>query len=854
MAAKTTKTTSKGYDPNKDYSKELQRTDLTSAQRSQLERERQNKINDRYGGVEPNLIGSNKTYSQTYGGSSGSANTRSPSGSASKDGSNTYASGSASKGGSNTYASGAGTSYGIDYHQQAKDAAARGDWDAVSKALADRQAKIDRQGGNDRGNSNAQILSQLRSQYGGSYDALSSGSKDNLNLNAGARIPYDTSYGTTGQVYKDQGWQAGTDYLAQAQRLAQAGDLEGAYEALMRRGFKMADTGSQGGGTTQDQAYAQIHQLYNQSDVARQQYQNQVETNRQRLQGHQTQFGMETRPELANRRLLSTDGQYVIYYDASGTPAVAMPSHNTRVGGASSYIKRSPEEIALLSQYYNGDESTDFAELGRQIHNLNVARTGVGRLIDQGGNYASGTPVQPVTANGWTGLPQTDRYQDKAALRAILERVNAGRTYDGGSAQVPTDELAMRLSAIPTGGTGGVGLSGGAGPARGSSASSWGGGYADYGTISNDLISYLRQIYEDNLTAQLAALRAAYERNTADYRANDDLIAQAYRDQRNQAAAQNDLQRLYLAETGAMQGLNTGAFGQLALAQSADYQGALAELLAAERQDRSANDLALRKLSVAYQGDVATAQAQSGAELAQAVYNELARQMEAEEAARGAAQAQANWEAQFAYQQRQDALDRAYQQAQWDYSAQRDQRSSAYDLAAAMLRNGILPDSATLATAGISSADAASVVRAYQQAALQSTKRSGSGGGSSGGSKSSGTGKPSMTHSQIMGAIENGQVTDAVRSGYDYFMGSGAYDQFYGGGGETSGGTTGSGGGSGMNSAYFNQMGNSISTMLARGKGDSAVSALDGVWGQLSNDQRDQIQRLFNRYGYAYQP
>lgn len=54
------------YDKNKDYSKELQRTDLSSAERAQLTQERQNKINDKYGGKEPNMIGSNKTYSQTY--------------------------------------------------------------------------------------------------------------------------------------------------------------------------------------------------------------------------------------------------------------------------------------------------------------------------------------------------------------------------------------------------------------------------------------------------------------------------------------------------------------------------------------------------------------------------------------------------------------------------------------------------------------------------------------------------------------------------------------------------------------------------------------------------------------------
>lgn len=59
------------YDKNKDYSKELQRTDLSSSERDRLTKERENKIADKYGGREPNMIGSNKTYTQTYGSSSG---------------------------------------------------------------------------------------------------------------------------------------------------------------------------------------------------------------------------------------------------------------------------------------------------------------------------------------------------------------------------------------------------------------------------------------------------------------------------------------------------------------------------------------------------------------------------------------------------------------------------------------------------------------------------------------------------------------------------------------------------------------------------------------------------------------
>lgn len=55
-----------------DYSSELQRTDLTQAQRSQLETERAAKIADKYGGVEPNMSGSNVKFSDVYTGSGGS--------------------------------------------------------------------------------------------------------------------------------------------------------------------------------------------------------------------------------------------------------------------------------------------------------------------------------------------------------------------------------------------------------------------------------------------------------------------------------------------------------------------------------------------------------------------------------------------------------------------------------------------------------------------------------------------------------------------------------------------------------------------------------------------------------------
>lgn len=274
------------YDLNKDYSLAIKNAG-SEAERAQLRKERQAKIDEQYGGVDPyrgtsDIMGTGKGTD----GASGTAGSGSGGLSAARP-----ASGGTSYGGT-AYAD------GTDYHRQAADSAARGDWDAVGRALAARQEKIDAQGGNDRGASNAQILEQLQEQYSDSFDALSGGMQDYVKLNAGEKLPYQTGYGTTGSVYKDRGWQQGTDYLAEARRLASAGDLEGAYEVLMRRGFKMADTGSSGGGTSQDQAYAMIHRLYSGTPGARGQYENELAVNRQRLQEHQTQFGLQTVPAL----------------------------------------------------------------------------------------------------------------------------------------------------------------------------------------------------------------------------------------------------------------------------------------------------------------------------------------------------------------------------------------------------------------------------------------------------------------------------------------------------------------------------------------------------------------------------
>ena len=115
---------SNGYDPNLDYSAAIEAAKDRGEDTSQLEAERANKIKYQYGGVEPNMYGSNQTYSQL--------------------------SGSASSG--NTTAQGAinsaiqfnannGSQYMGDnaIYKAAYEAAARGDWDKAA-ALANQLA------------------------------------------------------------------------------------------------------------------------------------------------------------------------------------------------------------------------------------------------------------------------------------------------------------------------------------------------------------------------------------------------------------------------------------------------------------------------------------------------------------------------------------------------------------------------------------------------------------------------------------------------------------------------------------------------------------------------------------------
>lgn len=59
-----------------------------------------------------------------------------------------------------------------------------------------------------------------------------------------------------------------------------------------------------------------------------------------------------------------------------------------------------------------------------------------------------------------------------------------------------------------------------------------------------------------------------------------------------------------------------------------------------------------------------------------------------------------------------------------------------------------------------------------------------------------------------------------------------------------------------MNASQFDEMGRSIAASLSQIRNEADVErllgGLDGVWGQLSPDQKNRIQQLLNTYGYQY--
>ena len=362
---------------------------------------------------------------------------------------------------------------------------------------------------------------------------------------------------------------------------------------------------------------------------------------------------MSRRPDLAGKYAISNG--YTVYYDDDGyaknavkgvvdyTPHQDINAGNGTYNSAGAWTdnevltEADRQKIAdiraqMQAGLITGDKANQMA---------NQIRSGYGYTIDKAGNVTDLGAMSAVDARrqAW-GLPINGVSAEMQNYLQLME-----------PEQQTTDPYALLASQYKLG-----------------NSKSGGNSNVDYG----DAFQYIRDMYDANSASQLAALKSTYEQNVLDYQAQDDLISAEAQRQRNQAASQNDLQRMYMNEMGIMQGLNTGATGQMALAQSAALQGSFADIGTQEQQALAGSALERSKLKTQYSAAVDQAVAQNNYELANALYQEYVRQDNLAQQKAAAALEQQNWLDKFNYQKEQDALAQQNWQAQFDYQKAQD--------------------------------------------------------------------------------------------------------------------------------------------------------------------------------------
>lgn len=155
----------------------------------------------------------------------------------------------------------------------------------------------------------------------------------------------------------------------------------------------------------------------------------------------------------------------------------------------------------------------------------------------------------------------------------------------------------------------------------GSSGSSGGSG--------SDLESYLREMYASSLASQQAQLEAAYKQNLAELEQALSKSDAGYTEQKRQTTGTAAQEAASWREMANAMGLNSGAFGQAALAQSNQLQSNLNTLNNAQATAQADIEQTRALLGQQYQLAILEAQANNDFELANALYNEAVRQDEA---------------------------------------------------------------------------------------------------------------------------------------------------------------------------------------------------------------------------------
>ena len=157
---------------------------------------------------------------------------------------------------------------------------------------------------------------------------------------------------------------------------------------------------------------------------------------------------------------------------------------------------------------------------------------------------------------------------------------------------------------------------------------SWTGGSSGGGSSSGesyDNSAYLKQQAAAQVEAELVNLKHAYQNAMLGYDAAEEKLPATYQQAKNQAAAQNAMEKRAFDERAVADGLNSGTNGQAQLAMSSMYQAQLAGLDRERAQKQSDIQMEKAKLQAEYEAAIAQARAQGDASLASALYQELLR-------------------------------------------------------------------------------------------------------------------------------------------------------------------------------------------------------------------------------------
>ncbi len=470
------------YDKNKDYSKELQRTDLSASERDRLTKERENKIADKYGGKEPNMIGSDKTYSQTYD-KGGNRRDNGSSGGSSRaaTGGTPYVKGPG-------YGTGGYTTPGIYGAANLQPTDQANYWKKMTGG-ADMSRRPDLAGG------------------------------------------YSISNGYT--VFYDE-----NGYAKKA--------VKGVADYTPHQDINVGN-GSYGksGAWTDNEMMSALDR-------------SKIQDIRNRLQRG------EITGDQANQAANAIRAGYGYTIDKNGyvTDSGALSSVNDlrrRLG-----LDVSPESAELAYyRYLMGTDTSPSAQANGKVQSF-------GDYLAENGGVQAGT-----TGYGTPAYSQQQRVTD----------INAG--------SIPASNFTAQT-----------------------------GTSFDIGDGSD----YLKELYAKKVAAELAALKSAYEQNTATLDASRAQIAPVYDIARNSAANQNALSRGAFQEMAVANGLNTGTTGQAALAQDVVLQQNLSQIDREQAEKTAAIDLQRSQLDTEYRNAIAKAEATGDAELANALYEEYVRQ------------------------------------------------------------------------------------------------------------------------------------------------------------------------------------------------------------------------------------